>query len=48
MLDGSGSWEFVVRSGSPGEQVLEAVKEVGGNLVIIVSKRRSSVHTMCC
>jgi nucleotide-binding universal stress UspA family protein len=33
-------------SGSPGEHVLEAVKEVGGNLVIIGSKRHSSVHNV--
>ncbi len=47
VLDGAGvSWDLVVRSGSPGEQVLEALKEVGGDLVIIGSKRHSSVHNV--
>ena len=40
------SWDLVVRSGSPGEQVLEAVKEGGGDLIIIGSKRHSSIHNV--
>ncbi len=45
VLDGV-SWELVVRSGSPGEQVLEALKELGGDLIIIGSNRHSSVRNV--
>jgi nucleotide-binding universal stress UspA family protein len=45
VLDGV-RWDLVVRSGSPGEQILEAVKDLGGNLVIIGSKRHSSIHNV--
>ena len=40
------SWDLAVRSGSPGEQVLEAVKETGANLVIVGSERHSPVHNV--
>jgi nucleotide-binding universal stress UspA family protein len=40
------SWDLLVRSGSPGEQVLEAVKDTGANLVIIGSDRHSPVHNV--
>jgi nucleotide-binding universal stress UspA family protein len=47
VLDKAGvRWELVVRTGSPGEQVLEAVKELGANLVIVGSKRHGSVHNV--
>jgi nucleotide-binding universal stress UspA family protein len=47
VLDKAGvRWDLIVRSGSPGEQVLVAVKELGANLVIVGSKRHSSVHNV--
>lgn len=47
VLDRTGiHWDLLVRSGSPGEEVLQAVKEVGANLVIIGSSRHSGVHNV--
>lgn len=37
-------WNLVVRSGSPGEQILQAIKELGVDLVIIGSKPHGAVH----
>ena len=39
-------WEFVVRDGSPGEEVVKVVREVGADLVVVGSNRHSSLHNL--
>jgi nucleotide-binding universal stress UspA family protein len=47
LLGGTGvSWEFVVRSGSPGEEILHVADETGADLVVVGSNRHSSLHNL--
>jgi nucleotide-binding universal stress UspA family protein len=39
-------WEFIVRDGSPGEEIVEVVKEIGADLVVVGSNRHSSLHNL--
>src|SRR5260370_42647603 len=44
VLSGKGvAWDFVVRSGSPGEEIVEVVDEMGAELVGVGSNRHSSL-----
>lgn len=40
------SWEFVVRVGSPGEEIVSVADERGGDLVVVGSNRHSSLHNV--
>jgi len=47
ILGSSGAaWDFVVRSGSPGEEIVEVVSEVGADIVVVGSNRHSSLHNL--
>ncbi len=47
VLGGKGvAWDFVVRSGSPGEEIVEVVDEMGADLVVVGSNRHSSLHNL--
>jgi nucleotide-binding universal stress UspA family protein len=47
LLGGLGSgWEFVVRAGSPGEEILHVADETGADLVVVGSNRHSSLHNL--
>lgn len=39
-------WEFVVRSGSAGEELVSEVKGDGADLVVVGSNRHSSLHNL--
>jgi nucleotide-binding universal stress UspA family protein len=40
------SWTFVVRVGSPGEEIVRVADEVGADLVVVGSNRHSSLHNL--
>lgn len=40
------SWDLVVRAGSPGEEVLKVVKELGADLVVVGSDRHGYLHNV--
>jgi nucleotide-binding universal stress UspA family protein len=42
----SGGWEFVVRAGSPGEEIVRVADETGADLVVVGSNRHSSLHNL--
>ena len=47
ILGGSGaSWDFVVRSGSAGEEIVKVVVEAGADIVVVGSNRHSSLHNL--
>jgi nucleotide-binding universal stress UspA family protein len=47
ILGGSGAtWDFVVRSGSAGEEIVGVVKETGADIVVVGSNRHSSLHNL--
>jgi nucleotide-binding universal stress UspA family protein len=47
LLGGTGvSWELVVRSGSPGEEILQVADETAADLVVVGSNRHSSLHNL--
>ena len=47
LLGGTGAgWEFVVRAGSPGEEIVEVADETGADLVVVGSNRHSSLHNL--
>ncbi len=47
ILGGTGvDWDFVVRDGSPGEELVKAVAETGADLVVVGSNRHSSLHNL--
>ena len=47
ILGGSGAvWDFVVRSGSAGEEIVKVVVETGADIVIVGSNRHSSLHNL--
>src|SRR5258708_7813669 len=39
-------WDFVVRAGSPGEEIVEVADETGADLVVVGSNRHSSLHNL--
>src|SRR5216684_9056011 len=47
LLGGKGIvWDFVVRAGSPGEEIVEVADETGADLVVVGSNRHSSLHNL--
>jgi nucleotide-binding universal stress UspA family protein len=47
LLGGTGTrWEFVVRAGSPGEEIVQVAEETGADLVVVGSNRHSSLHNL--
>ena len=42
----SGGWEFVVRAGSPGEEIVHVSDETGADLVVVGSNRHSSLRNL--
>lgn len=40
------AWDFVVRDGSPGEEVVKVVDETGADLVVVGSNCHSSIRTL--
>jgi nucleotide-binding universal stress UspA family protein len=47
ILGGSGvTWDFVVRSGNAGEEIVRVVNESGADLVVVGSNRHSSLHNL--
>jgi nucleotide-binding universal stress UspA family protein len=47
LLGGGGvDWEFVVRAGSPGDEIVQVADESGADLVVVGSNRHSSLHNL--
>jgi nucleotide-binding universal stress UspA family protein len=47
LLGGTGvAWEFVVRVGSPGEEIVRVVDESDADLVVVGSNHHSSLHNL--
>jgi nucleotide-binding universal stress UspA family protein len=47
ILGSSGvNWDFVVRSGSAGEEIVNVVSESGADIVVVGSNRHSSLHNL--
>jgi nucleotide-binding universal stress UspA family protein len=47
ILGSSGAaWEFVVRSGSAGEEIVKVASESGADVVVVGSNRHSSLHNL--
>jgi nucleotide-binding universal stress UspA family protein len=47
LMGGTGAaWEFVVRVGSPGEEIVSVADERGADLVVVGSNRHSSLHNV--
>lgn len=47
ILGGTGAaWEFVVRVGGPGEEIVKVPVEVAADLVVVGSNRHSSLHNL--
>src|SRR4029077_20261017 len=47
LLSSSGvEWEFVVRAGNPGEEIVEVADETGADIVVVGSNRHSSLHNL--
>ena len=42
----NGDWEFVVRAGSPGEEIRQVADDRGADLVVVGSNRHSSLHNL--
>jgi nucleotide-binding universal stress UspA family protein len=40
------AWEFVVREGSPGEEIAKVVEAKGADLLVVGSNRHSSMHNL--
>jgi len=40
------SWDFIVRSGSAGEEIVKVASEVGADIVVVGSNRHSSLHNL--
>jgi hypothetical protein len=46
-LGGTGTeWEFVVRDGSPGQEIVRVAEATGADLVVVGSNRHSSLHDL--
>lgn len=47
LVGGTGvAWEFMVRAGSPGEEIAKVADEIGADLVVVGSNRHSSLHNV--
>jgi len=47
ILGGTGvEWEFVVRDGGAGEEIVKVVEEAAADLVVVGSNRHSSLHNL--
>jgi nucleotide-binding universal stress UspA family protein len=47
LVGGTGlAWEFVVRVGSPGEEIVKVADETGADLIVVGSNRHSSLHNL--
>jgi nucleotide-binding universal stress UspA family protein len=47
LVGGTGAaWEFVVRAGSPGEELVKVVEETGADLLVVGSNRHSSMRNL--
>jgi nucleotide-binding universal stress UspA family protein len=47
LVGGTGvAWEFVVRAGSPGEEIVKVVEAKGADLLVVGSNRHSSMHNL--
>jgi nucleotide-binding universal stress UspA family protein len=47
LVGGTGvAWEFVVREGSPGEEIVKVVEASGADLLVVGSNRHSSMHDL--
>ena len=47
ILGGSGAaWDFVVRTGSAGEEIIKVAVEAGADIVVVGSNRHSSLHNL--
>jgi nucleotide-binding universal stress UspA family protein len=44
--EASAGWRFVVRSGSPGREIIEAARELEVDLIIVGSKPHSTLHNL--
>ena len=40
------SWDYIVRSGSAGEEIVKVASEVGADIVVVGSNRHSSLHNL--
>jgi nucleotide-binding universal stress UspA family protein len=40
------AWEYVVRVGSPGEEIAKVAEETGADLIVVGSNRHSSLHDL--
>jgi nucleotide-binding universal stress UspA family protein len=40
------AWKFEVRVGSPGEEIVKVVEQVGADLLVVGSNRHSSIHNL--
>jgi nucleotide-binding universal stress UspA family protein len=40
------AWDYVVRDGNPGEEVVRVVEELDADLVVVGSNRHSSLHNL--
>ena len=40
------AWEFEVRTGSPGEEIVKVVESNGADLLVVGSNRHSSIHNL--
>ena len=40
------AWEFVVRAGNPGEEIVKVVEASGADLLVVGSNRHSSIHNL--
>jgi len=47
ILGGTGAaWEFAVRAGSPGEEIVQLADETSADLLVVGSNRHSSLHNL--
>jgi nucleotide-binding universal stress UspA family protein len=47
VMGGAGAeWEFVVRTGSPGEEIVQVADETDADLVVVGRNRHSSLHNL--
>jgi nucleotide-binding universal stress UspA family protein len=44
--EASANWRFVVRTGSPGHEIIEAARELKVDLIIVGSKPHSTLHNL--
>ena len=47
LVGGTGvAWKFVIRVGSPGDEVVKVADEFGADLIVVGSNRHSSLHNL--